>query len=213
MQLGTIRNIWCYPVKSLAPESLESTAVTAAGLPRDRERALFVRSGHEARAGKTYRGKENDRLHLLHDADAAVREAGSRGVEIAVRDDDENHVFDAAPVSLVFDRWIDEVSAALGERLDPLRWRPNCYVAAAPDFALAEPDLVGEVLQIAGVILRVRSAIRRCVTTTYDVATGEHWDDVLTYVAQRRANVMGIYCDVLGEGVVREGDAVALRER
>lgn len=213
MHVGIVRKIWRYPVKSLAGEPLESTAVTAAGLPRDREHALFVRSGHEGRVGKTFRGKEHNLLHTLRDTAAASREASERGVEVDVREDAANRFFDAAPVSLIFDRWVGEVSDALAEPLDPLRWRPNFYVEAAPGFALAETDLVGEVLQIDGVVLRVRSTIGRCVTTTYDVVTGERWDDVLTYVAQRRGNVMGIYCDVLGEGVVREGDAVALRER
>ena len=51
------------------------------------------------------------------------------------------------------------------------------------------------------------------MTTTYDIDTGERDDDVLLYVAQKRANVMGVYCDVELAGTVRAGDPLRLRER
>jgi len=62
-------------------------------------------------------------------------------------------------------------------------------------------------------VLRVRDTIGRCVTTTYDITTGERDDDVLLYVAQKRENVMGVYCEVELAGTVRVGDALRLRER
>ena len=55
-------------------------------------------------------------------------------------------------------------------------------------------------------------AVTLCVTTTYDIETGEQNDDVLTYVALRRGNVMGVYCEVLVEGEACVGDAVELRD-
>jgi uncharacterized protein YcbX len=209
--VGQLAAIWRYPVKSLAAEPLERTAVQPDGIPGDRGRALFVQSGH-ARTGKTFRGKEHNLLHLTHDPARAIDLAAQRGVRLEVQDA-QNHYFDDAPLSLVFDRWISEVERALETPLDPRRWRPNFYARAAADFTLREPDLPGRVIEIGNVVLRVRDTIKRCVTTTYDVETGERDDDVLLYVAQRRENVMGVYCDVELAGTVRAGDVLRLRER
>ncbi len=52
-----------------------------------------------------------------------------------------------APVSLLLDLWVHDVEALVGETLDPLRFRPNLYVRAAPGFAMREQDLVGATLR------------------------------------------------------------------
>lgn len=209
--LGQLAAVWRYPVKSLAAEPLESTRIEFGGIPGDRAGALFVQAGH-ARQGKTYRGKEHNLLHTTGDAAAAVGMGAARGVSLTLRDE-EPHYFDAAPVSLIFDRWIAEVEAALEMPLDPLRWRPNLYARAAAGFAYREPDLIGAILEIGSAVLRVSDTIGRCVTTTYDIATGEPDNDVLLYVAQKRDNVMGVYCDVEAAGTVRPGDLLRLRAR
>lgn len=210
--LGELAAIWRYPVKSLAGEPLERTAVLADGIPGDRAGALFVQSGH-ARVGKPFRGKEHNLLHTVAQAQDALAVAARSGVQLEIRAEPGQKYFDAAPVSLVFDRWIQEVEQAAGIPLDPRRWRPNFYARAAGGFALGEPDLLDRVIEIGTAVLRVRETIKRCVTTTYDVETGERQDIVLRYVAQNRANVMGVYCDVEFAGTVRAGDALRLRER
>jgi uncharacterized protein YcbX len=211
-KLGEIAAIWRYPVKSLAAEPLECTLVEADGLPGDRTSALQVTSGH-ARAGKPYRGKEHNLLHTTHEADRAVEMAAQRGVSLAVRSEPGSRYFDDAPVSLIFDRWIAQVERALEMPLDPRRWRPNFFARAAEDFDFSEPELVDRVIEIGEAVLRVRDTIKRCVTTTYDIATGESDGEVLAYVAKKRENVMGVYCEVELAGTVRVGDALRLRAR
>ncbi len=124
-ELGTIANIWTYPVKSLHRVEHDIVAVREDGLAGDRRAALYVNSEH-ARIGKTYRGKEDNRLHLIVEPDEARNAAESRGVDVEVRAGER--YFDAGAVSLILDRWIAEVEHALGKSLDPLRWRPNFYV-------------------------------------------------------------------------------------
>jgi uncharacterized protein YcbX len=210
--LGTLIRLWRYPVKSLKAEPLTAARLEADGIPGDRERALFVTSDH-ARAGKPYRGKEHHLLHTTNDCAAAVAFASARGVAVEVRGESGMHVFDAAPISLIFDSWIDEVALALGAALDPLRWRPNLYVRAASAFRGREADLVGSLLDLGDAQLRVSSTIKRCVTTTYDTNTGEPEHDVLLHVAQKRQNVLGVYCEVTAAGTARAGDLLRLRER
>ncbi len=210
--LGELAGIWRYPVKSLAAQALTSTILQADGLPGDRTGALTVRSGH-ARVGKPYRGKEHNLLHTTNDVREAMRMGAQRGVELAPVSERGSRYFDDAPVSLIFDRWIAQVERALEMPLDPLRWRPNFYARAASSFDFTESQLVGCIIEIGQAVLRVRDTIKRCVTTTYDIATGEQNDDVLLYVAQCRDGVMGIYCDVELAGSVRDGDVLRLRAR
>src|SRR5947199_5260410 len=129
--LGHIAALHRYPVKSLAGEKLDSVAIDAEGIPGDRAAALFVTAGH-ARAGQTFRGKEHNRLHLTSDVQEAVALAEANSVAVEVRRG--THYFDAAPISLLFDRWVVEVSAALGRELDFRRWRPNLLARAAAAF-------------------------------------------------------------------------------
>ena len=208
--LGHVAAIHRYPVKSLAGEELEWAEINADGIAGDRAAALFVTAGH-ARAGETFRGKEHNLLHLTSDPRQAVALAEANSVAVELRHG--THYFDAAPISLVFDRWVDEVSAALGRPLDFRRWRPNLFARAAADFQLRESDLTGELIEAGAAVLRVRVANRRCVTPSYDVKTGERDPEVLRYVAQERGNVLGVYCDVELAGVVRAGDALRLRAR
>jgi uncharacterized protein YcbX len=195
----------------LAAEPLRSAQIEREGIPGDRAAALIVDAGH-ARVGKPYRGKEHNLLHTTADSQRGAQLAAERGVRVSV-DARQPHYFDASPISLVFDRWIDEVSNALKMPLDPLRWRPNLFARAENGFAYRETDLLERVIEVGNAVLRVTDTIGRCVTTTYDIQTGEQDDDVLFYVAQNRGNVMGVYCDVELAGTVREGDVLRLRAR
>jgi len=207
--LGTVTHLWRYPVKSLAGEPLERADVDVAGVTGDRRAALFLRSGGQARSGKTYRGKEHNLLHTVSGADRAIELASQRGADVECRDD-AGPYFDDAAFSLIFDRWLQEAESHVGYALDPLRYRANAFARAAPNFDFAEGALVGRTLAIGSARLRVTAPIGRCVTTTYDVATGASDPAVLRAVARYRDNVMGIYCAIVAPGTLRAGDAILI---
>jgi uncharacterized protein YcbX len=204
--LGSVAHLWRYPVKGLAAEPLQRSYVGPAGLAGDRGAALFVTADGHARSGKTFRGKEHNLLHTVAGAEDAVDLAAARGVAVELRADGPH--FDDAPVSVIFDRWLAEAEDLLGYALDPLRFRPNLFVAAAPDFSTLEADLIGVRLRAGTTVLRVVAPIGRCITTTYDLATGESDPDVLRTVARFRNNIMGVYCEVEVPGDVCAGDLV-----
>lgn len=208
MEIGRLAALWRYPVKSLRAEALERAAIAADGIPGDRAAALIVESPAHARAGKPYRGKESSRLHLTGDPETAASYAAEAGVLVTL-DRSQPHVYDSKPISLLLDLWVRDVEAMVGEELDPRRWRPNLYVAAAPGFATREPEMIGARLRAGDVLLEVVKPIRRCVTTTYDVATGESLPLVLESVATRRDNVVGVYCEIVEPGTVAVGDRLA----
>jgi uncharacterized protein YcbX len=207
MHAGTLETIWRYPVKSLAPEALERVAVLDDGLEGDRTAALVVTNPAHARAGKPLRGKESNELHRTRGPEAGRAAAARGGVDVLVHDG--SRFFDARPISLIFDTWVADVAALAGRSIDPQRYRPNLYARAAPDFAQREPALVGGLIAIAEVRLRVTDTIGRCVTTTYDVSTGEPDPHVLRVVAQQRNNVVGVYCTVERAGPIATGDPIA----
>ncbi|MGD0051019.1 MAG: MOSC domain-containing protein [Vulcanimicrobiaceae bacterium] len=209
MELGTLAALWRYPVKSLRAEALARVAVLPDGLEGDRTAALVVTTETHARAGQPYRGKESARLHLTDDPAVATSFAAEAEVTVALENGSARW-FDAGPVSLLLDRWVREVEALVGEPLDPLRWRPNLYVAAAAGVDASEDDLIGACLQVGSVVLRVLEPIHRCVTTTYDVATGASNPSVLREVAQRRDNVVGVYCEVVTPGEIAVGETLTL---
>ena len=204
--LGPIAHLWRYPVKSLAAEPLERVRVEAGGLEGDRREALFVATPGHARSGRTYRGKEHNLLHTVRSASRAVDLAAERNLEIDVRG--EGPHFDAGAVSILTDTWLGELETLLATPLDPLRFRPNLFVRCDPSFALREDDLTGAKLCAREVEFQVVATIKRCVTTTYDIETGESDPRVLRTVAEHRANVMGVYCDVLRPGILEAGETL-----
>lgn len=205
MVIGTLAAIWRYPVKSLRGESLTGAEVTGSGIAGDRTAALFVTRGH-ARAGKPYRGKEHDRLHLTADTEEARALGAARGVELERRDD--GRFFDTAPISLIVDRWLEELAALLGRPVEPERFRPNFLVRADAAFDAGEAALTGAHLQLGDVRLRVLKPIERCVVTTYDPRGGSSDPNVLRLVTQKRNTWMGILCDVVHPAAVRVGDTL-----
>jgi uncharacterized protein YcbX len=208
MLIGKVAALWRYPVKSLRAENLERVNVLDDGFAGDRTGALMVESEDHARTGKTLRGKESNRLHLVRSAAEGTGIAADLG--ISVRPATPGRYFDARPISLLFTTWIAEAEALLGRTLDPLRYRPNIVAHAASGFSLGESALVGRTITIGNVILTVTEEIDRCITTTYDVETGERDMNVLRVVAQHRDNVMGVYCTVAHIGTITAGEDIDL---
>jgi uncharacterized protein YcbX len=206
MEIGTVAALWRYPVKSLAAEALSTVMVEADGLAGDRRAALIVSDGAHPRAGKPYRGKEHRLLHTV--ATPALARDVTAHAAIAFDVVSGERYFDVQAVSLLWDIWLHDVEALVGKSLDPLRYRANIYARAAPGFTAREHELVGATIGIGGAILVVVATIGRCVTTTYDIATGASDPAVLREVAQRRGNTVGVYCRVETPGNVANGDAI-----
>jgi uncharacterized protein YcbX len=205
--LGIVTALYRYPVKSLRVEALAVADVRPDGFAGDRGTALYVTSPEHARIGKTYRGKENRRLHTVAVIDDAHELAHSAGLTLEVADT-APHYFDAEPVSIVFDTWIRELEMLAGRAVDPLRFRPNIVAAAAPAFASSEGDLVGTRIHVGAVVFDVVSRITRCVTPSYDITTGEPDPALQRTIVTQRENIMGVYARVVVPGQLAPGDTI-----
>ena len=206
--LATIERIWRYPVKSLAAQPLEHARIGAGGLEGDRRSALFVTTEAHARNENTFRGKEHNRLHTVGAPEQGRALAEAAGVDVVLRT--EGPYYDAGAVSLLFDRWVEELEELVGRELDPQRFRPNLYARAKRPIP-SERGLVGALLEIGGVLLRVNKHIERCVTITYDVPSGASDPEILRALATLRENTLGVYCTVERPGEIAAGDEVRVR--
>jgi uncharacterized protein YcbX len=207
MRIGRVESLYRYPVKALRAESLARAVVEPGGFAGDRGRALIVRTPEHARASKTYRGKENQLLHTVSTIADAQTLALRAGLAIELDAGDE-HYFDAEPVSIVFDSWLRDLEARAGRSVDALQFRPNIVAVADPGFTGPEASLIGGRLQIGDVALHVISSITRCVTISYDLATGDPDRDLQRTIVAQRDNQMGIYGRVLVPGTIEPGTPI-----
>lgn len=101
------------------------------------------------------------------------------------------------------------VGAALGQDVDPLRFRANVYVDGLKPWA--EDEWVsGQAIALGEAKLSLFKPIVRCVATDVNLETGERDIDM---VAQLRAHfgrdTLGTYFSITGDGAVKMGDALA----
>jgi uncharacterized protein YcbX len=118
---------------------------------------------------------------------------------------------DCRPVSLISLQTVHCLEAELGIPLDKRRFRANIYLNLASDCGFTEDDLVGRKLRIgSSAVIMVLERDPRCKMISLDPDTGEHNPEVLRKVAQAHAAFAGVYCAVLVEGILTQGDVIEL---
>lgn len=229
-RLGTIAELWRYPVKSMAGLRLETAAITFHGIAGDREYA-FVRSGARgsfpwmtarempemlryqpevaAGGGIAVRGPEGAVWGVQEEAMRQELEARSGRGLFLLRD--YRGSFDAAPLSLISRQTVAHLTAAAGLAAEPARFRASLVVdLGAGGAPMAELGWVGKILQIGAVRIAITEADRRCAIINLDPRTAAANPAMLREVTERHAQCAGVYATVLTEGEIRTGDSVAL---
>jgi len=110
-------------------------------------------------------------------------------------------------VSLINLASLTAVEAAIGRRLDPLRFRANIYFSGLP--AWAEHDWVGREVLLGGARLSVFKRTVRCPATQVDLETGERDLDVPRLLKHHFGHMdLGVHATVAEGGRVAVGDAL-----
>ena len=113
-------------------------------------------------------------------------------------------------VSLINRASLAALAQAVGAAVDPLRFRANLYFDGAP--AWSELEWIGREVTAGGARLKVISAITRCAATEVNPATAARDLDIVGALQRGFGhNLMGVYAEVVADGEVGEGDALALR--
>jgi len=214
--LMLIKEIWRYPVKSMAGETLSVADINRQGIAGDR--IIQVRNA----AGRIFSARTRPKL-LRHTAMLAdngdvlvdgrpwdstevaldVEEAAGAGTRL-VRSDAGDR-FDVLPLLVT----TDGMFAAVG--YDRRRFRPNLVIAGVE--GLAERQWEGARLRINETVIGMDDLRARCIMTTYDPDTGEQDVNVLRRIQREFGGVLGLNSYVINPGRVAVGDRVELLPR
>ena len=120
---------------------------------------------------------------------------------------------DCRPVSLISLQTVRQVEAESGIPIDKRRFRANIYFNLVSGYGFAEDELVGRKLRICpNAVVMVLERDPRCKMISLDPDTGEHNPEILSKVVQVHDNFAGVYCAVLVEGILRNGDSIILSD-
>ena len=136
---------------------------------------------------------------------------GLRGENLLTLVRSDRALTDCRPLSLMSVQTVQQIESELGTPIDKRRFRMNVYLdlVSAPGFA--EDQWIGRRVRIGDKAeIAVLERDPRCMMISLDPDTGEHNPAVLRTVAKEHANLAGVYCAVLVEGVLKKGDPIHL---
>ena len=208
-----IAELWRYPVKSMAGERLEATALGPDGIPGDRVvhvadargRVVTSRARPELLRHRATLGPDGE---PLVDGRPWRDEAVARDVRAAARAEaaltrfDGRERFDVLPLLVATDGAI----ATLG--IDGRRLRPNLVIGGVA--GLAERDWEGRALRAGGAVIRCVTLRERCIMTTWDPDTLVQDVEVLKRIRRELDGRIALDCEVESPGRLRVGDPVTL---
>ncbi len=169
-----LKEIWRYPVKSLAGEQLRETSVTDIGVDGDR-RIVIVSPNGQLITARRYPGLVALKGSLgrggtplvqgrrWHDPESLARVREATGIAVEFVEVQGKESFDVLPLSVATDGAIDYLG------VDRRRFRPNLLIGGVP--GLAERTWEGSALRIGQAVIRMAQLRGRCVMTTWDPDT------------------------------------------
>jgi uncharacterized protein YcbX len=230
-RVGTVAELWRYPVKSMAAESLTRADVSWGGLAGDR-RWAFLRPDAQANgfpwqtireepAMSRYVARLTDRRrpdkspitvdtpqgHSYDVADPALAAELGPGVRVMRLD---RGAFDAMPVSLISTSSVSALCELAAVEPNALRFRPNFVIEPTEATPYAEDEWVGCVLQIGAAKVRIDKRDSRCVIVDVDPKIGKPDAKLLKLLGRHRDANAGVYATTVAPGQVRVGDPVTI---
>lgn len=233
-EIGFIKKIYRYPVKSMAGEELETAAVGWHGIEGDRRfafRRIEDKSGFPwLTAGRlpgliTYRPVINgssEPTHIITPQDRKLElrsEELRREISAACKHEVElfqlkHGIFDEAMLSLINLETINEIGRTSGFQLDPRRFRPNILLETTGIPAFGEDEWVGKIISFGkdpeSPAMSVMLRDERCGMINFDPETAVTTPQILKTVVRSNKNNAGVYGSTLRSGLISVGDSVFL---
>ncbi len=208
-----IKEIWRYPVKTMAGEKLDHVHVGSLGIEGDRivhvetaaGRTITSRShprflGHRGSLGPLGAVMVDGRPWDSHEVAAGVVDIGGPGARL-VRDESAQR-FDVLPLLVATDGAI----AAFGQ--DHRRLRPNIVIGGVE--GLSEGQWPGACLRVGEVLIGVQDLRLRCIMTSYHPDTLVQDKEITRGIYQRFDGKLALNCFVIEGGEIAVGDEVEL---
>ncbi|MEP6620311.1 MAG: MOSC N-terminal beta barrel domain-containing protein [bacterium] len=207
-----VKELWRYPVKTLAGEPIDAAALTSSGIPGDR--IVHVRGPEGVRTSRRHhrllglRGTlGDDGVPLVNgipwdapDALALIRAAAGDDAWLASYEGAER--FDVLPLLVATDGAV----AAFGR--DVRRLRPNILVGGV--LGMDETTWAGAQLRVGEALIRLDSLRTRCPMTTVDPDSLVRDPEVLRDIGRRFGGRLALNAAVQQDGHIRVGDGVEL---
>ena len=144
---------------------------------------------------------------------------------LSLPDDETPHLYEASPhrftdVSVVSTEMMNavsifnldsvlEFSKAIGQEIDPRRFRGNIQLSGLLPFS--ELDMVGQHIAIGSARFKIVKRTKRCPATEVDLDTGERNIKTPKLLLKNYGHMdMGVYAEVVDGGVISQGDVVEL---
>jgi MOSC domain-containing protein len=209
-----VKELWRYPVKSMAGERIKRADVELEGINGDRT-VLVVRKGKVVTARTDYRllglrgtfgdeGVPKISGYAWDSPQALALVQAAAGPEATLLRYQGVEVFDVLPLLVATDGAIQHLG------IDGRRLRPNIVIGGVP--GLQERAWPGRRLRIGEVIIQAVKLRGRCVMTTYDPDTLRQDHNVLRRIGDEFEGRMALDCAVVQGGVISEGDPVTILE-
>lgn len=236
--VGFVRQIYRYPVKSMAGEALAQATVGWHGVEGDRRfafrrvadasgfpwltagrlpallryRPYYVeQDGPQARLAVRVATPDGEDL-ALEDPELRARIAGAFGGDVQAMQLKDG-IFDEAPLSLISAGTVAALGQAAGVALDVRRFRPNILIDTLDDTPYTEDDWVGAVLffgEQGRAAMSVHMRDLRCAMVNLHPDTAAADPRVLKGVVRARENCAGVYGATFRAGPIAVGDPIYL---
>ncbi len=201
-----VKQIWRYPVKSMAGEQLQSARLTSSGIEgdrivqvrRDRGRVATARTwpdllGFHATLGRAGEPLVDGKAWTDPGVLGAVQRIVGADAQL-VHDEDPDR-FDILPLLVATDGAIAEFGR------DGRRLRPNIVIGGVP--GLEERTWQGGKLLIGDVVIGIHDLRDRCNMTMVDPDTLAYDPKVLRDIVKRFDGKLALNCEVLEGGEIR----------
>lgn len=209
-----IKELWRYPVKSMAGERVARIDVGPLGLTGDRTvlvhnhgRIITARTRPALLGLKgTWDESGPPRIsgHPWDSPEALALTKSAAGPDAEPQHYEGRDRFDILPLLVATDGAIEHMG------IDTRRLRPNIVIGGVED--LEERNWPGHRLRIGEVLIHAAQLRGRCVMTTYDPDTLEQDTGVLRRIVRELDGTMALDCSVINGGRLEEGAGVVLVE-
>jgi len=211
-----VKEIWRYPAKSMAGESLQTAELTESGVAGDRVIQVRNKAGRMFTARTRplllrHRATTTEQNQVLVDgrpwtsADVARDVEATAGAGTRLVQSDGEDRFDVLPLLVATDGMFEAVG------YDSRRFRPNLVIGGVA--GLAEREWEGSQLRIGAVVIGMQDLRARCIMTTFDPDSGVQDLGVLRRVQKEFEGTLGLNSYVVAPGRISVGDAVELMPR
>ena len=234
--LGSVTQLYLYPVKSMRGVPVEDAHLGLNGIYGDR-RYAFVRQdllGHDGFPWLTGRQKPRmityqprfERPPTEADPIPALRVTTPEGEEFAVTDPrlqqrleaeyqgallllkSNRGNYDSQHLSLFSLATLQSLALETGTAIDMRQFRSNIYMDVAGAEPFAEDGWLGRIVQIGTAVLSITKKDTRCMMINLDPDSAMQRPQVLRAVVRNHNEQAGIYANVVVPGIVYGGDTI-----